>query len=153
MCNQETKKQRIFEFLEHIIERKVNMSVSATLKSGGLIMDKKIINISSKRQITIPQKFYEALHFTNEAECVVRGNELVIRPARNNSGGEFAENILEELVSEGFSGKELIKEFKKRQSKIRPAVEALINEADTAASGNGMYYSYSDVFGSEDDNG
>ena len=51
---------------------------TATLK-GNLIMDRKIVSISSKRQITIPQKFFEALQFDNEAECVVRGNELVIR--------------------------------------------------------------------------
>ena len=124
-------------------------SSTATLK-GNLIMDRKIVSISSKRQITIPQKFFEALQFDNEAECVVRGNELVIRPARANSGGEFAEHILEELIAKGLSGDELLKEFKTKQAKVRPAVEAMIAEADEVASGNGEYYTYDDVFGSED---
>ena len=122
---------------------------TATLK-GNLIMDRKIVSISSKRQITIPQKFFEALQFDNEAECVVRGNELVIRPARASSGGEFAEHILAELIANGLSGDELLKEFKTKQAKVRPAVEAMIAEADEVASGNGEYYTYDDVFGSED---
>ncbi len=41
-------------------------------------MNRKILSISSKRQITIPQKFYQTLGFGDEAECVMRGNELVI---------------------------------------------------------------------------
>ena len=124
-------------------------SSTATLK-GNLIMDRKIVSISSKRQITIPQKFFEALQFDDEAECVVRGNELVIRPARANSGGEFAEHILAELIAKGLSGDELLKEFKTKQAKVRPAVEAMIAEADEVASVNGEYYTYDDVFGSED---
>lgn len=43
------------------------------------------------RQITIPQKFFTMLGFGTEVEGIVRGNELVIRPVRNNTGGEFAE--------------------------------------------------------------
>ena len=117
----------------------------ATATKGNFNMDRKLISISSKRQITIPQKFFEMLQFTDEAECVVRGNELVIRPARTNSGGEFAEHILAELIAKGFSGDELL-----QQAKIRPAVEAMIAEADNVASNNGEYYSYDDIFNAED---
>ena len=126
------------------------MSASTVSKKGNLIMERKIISISSKRQITIPQKFFEALRFTDEAECIIRGNELVIRPAPTNSGGEFAEEILTELIANGLSGDELLKEFKSRQSKIRPAIEEIISEADEVASGRGEYYTYDDIFSSED---
>lgn len=122
----------------------------ATATKGNFNMDRKLISISSKRQITIPQKFFEMLQFTDEAECIVRGNELVIRPARTNSGGEFAEHILAELIAKGLSGDELLKEFKIQQAKVRPAVEAMIIEADNVASGNGEYYSYDDIFNAED---
>ncbi len=124
------------------------MATTATMK-GNTVMEKKIVSISSKRQITIPQKYFALLGFDTEAECVVRGNELVIRPARTNSGGEFAEYILADLISQGLSGDELLKEFKVKQSKIRPAVEAMIAEADEVASGNGEFYTYDDIFGSE----
>ncbi len=115
------------------------------------LMEKKILSISSKRQITIPQKYYTALGFDAEAECILRGSELIIRPVKNSGGGEFAEYILADLINEGFSGEELLKEFKSRQAKIRPAVEALISEAEAAARGEGKFYSYEDVFGSEGD--
>ena len=126
------------------------MANAATLK-GGSVMEKKIVSISSKRQITIPQKFFTLLGFADEAECVVRGNELVIRPARTASGGEFAEYILADLVAAGLSGDELLKQFKIRQAQIRPAVEAMIAEADEVALGNGEYSTYNDIFTSEED--
>ena len=126
------------------------MSASTVVMKGNSIMDKKIISISSKRQITIPQKFFEMLQFENEAECVIRGNELVIRPARSNVGGEFAQNILEELVARGLSGEELLKEFKKKQAQVRPAMEAMIAEAEEVALGNGEYLTYEEIFGVED---
>lgn len=112
-----------------------------------LISDKKIVSISSKRQITIPRKFFDALNFADEAECVVRGNELILRPARTNSGGEFAEHILADLIASGLTGEELLREFKNRQAKVHPAIEAMIAEADKVAVGNGEYYTYDDVFG------
>ncbi len=126
------------------------MSITQNAK-GNPAMEKKIVSISSKRQLTIPQKFFTLLGFADEAECVCRGNELVIRPVRTSSGGEFAEQILAELIKEGLSGDKLLQEFKARQAKVRPAVEAMIAEAGEAALGNGEYYTYDDVFGAEDD--
>ncbi len=125
------------------------MYKSSVLGRGNM-MDKKIVNISSKRQITIPKKFFSLLGFVNEAECILGDNELIIRPARTNSGGEFAEQILSDLIKQGLSGNELLEEFKTKQAQIRPAVEKLIKEADNAADGKGEFYTYEDVFGKED---
>jgi len=122
-----------------------------TVMKGKTSMERKILSISSKRQITIPQKFFTLIGFGDEAECILRGNELILRPARNPSGGEFAEQILAELIDDGLSGKELLAEFKKRQEKIRPAVELMIAEAENVASGNGEFMTYDDVFGAEED--
>jgi hypothetical protein len=114
------------------------------------VTDRKVVSISSKRQITIPQKFYTMLGFSDTAECVVRGNELVIRPAKVTSGGEFAEQILADLIAQGLSGDELLRQFKIMQSKIRPAVEAMIAESEAVAAGESEYATYDDVFGTED---
>ena len=114
------------------------------------VTDRKVVSISSKRQITIPQKFYTMLGFSDTAECVVRGNELVIRPAKVTSGGEFAEQILADLIAQGLSGDELLRQFKIMQSKIRPAVEAMIAESEAVAAGESEYGTYEDVFGTED---
>lgn len=126
------------------------MSTTVAMK-GNATMEKKIVSISSKRQITIPQKFFALLGFDTEAECVVRGNELIIRPAKQSAGGEFAEYILADLIAQGLSGDELLKSFKNKQAKVRPAVEAMIADADEVAMGNGKFYTYDDVFNSEDD--
>lgn len=117
---------------------------------GNIDMDMKRVAISSKRQITIPLKFFKMIGFDKEAECIVRGNELVIRPVKENTGGEFAEQILADLILKGYSGNELLIEFKEAQSQIRPAVEAMILDADRAAKGEIETYSYDDVFVSED---
>jgi bifunctional DNA-binding transcriptional regulator/antitoxin component of YhaV-PrlF toxin-antitoxin module len=113
-------------------------------------MNRKVLSISSKRQITIPQKFYKALGFGDEAECVMRGDELVIRPVKTISGGEFAEQILTELIAEGLSGEALLTRFKEKQAQIRPAVEAILSDAEEVAEGKGNFATYEDVFGTED---
>jgi len=109
---------------------------------------KKIISISAKRQLTIPQKFFDSLGFEAEAECVLRGNELVIRPHRENTA-DFAAEILADLIEQGYKGSELLNEFISMQKKIRPAVERMIEKADEAAAGKGEYYTLEDVFGRE----
>ena len=123
--------------------------VGAAVKRTNIFPERKVIAISSKRQITIPQKIYRLLGFENEAECVFNGNELIIRPVKVNTGGEFAEQILAELVKEGYSGDELLQEFKKRQRQVRPSVEAMIANADAIARGEAEYETYEDVFGEE----
>ena len=58
-----------------------------TMVKGSVPMEMKKVSISAKRQITIPQKFFAMLGF--EAECMVRGNELVIRPVKTNIRGDL----------------------------------------------------------------
>ena len=72
---------------------------------------KKILKISSKRQITLPKTFFFELGFADTAECFVRGNEIVIRPLNLERDGEFSEQILKDSIEDGYSGKELLEEF------------------------------------------
>lgn len=122
----------------------------ATMMKGSVPMEMKKVSISAKRQITIPQKFFTMLGFDTEAECMVRGNELVIRPVKKNTGGEFAEQILADLISRGYSGTELLDRFKKAQKEIRPAVETMLAEAERVADSESGYQTYDDVFGAEE---
>ena len=113
--------------------------------------EQKRVTITSKRQFTIPQKFYTELGFDRDAVCTMGDGMLVIQPVSHVSGsGEFAEQILSDLIAEGFSGQELLDEFKTRQAKVRPAVEAMLEAAKAAASGTGEYSTYDDIFGSEE---
>lgn len=101
-------------------------------------MERKIISVSVKRQVTIPQKYFETLGFNNEAECILQEGGVLIRPIRDTNSGEFSEQILADLISQGFSGQELLERFKGQIKKVRPAVKLLIAEADALAkSGEG----------------
>lgn len=110
-----------------------------------LLPTQKRVKITSKRQFTIPQKFFIDLGFDKDAICTMGDGFLVIQPAKNEDSGEFAEQILTELIVEGFSGQELLDEFKKRQAKIRPGIESLLKEAKEIAQGTAEYYTYDDV--------
>lgn len=112
-------------------------------------MENKIISISSKRQVTIPQKYFEMLGFENEAECILQDVGIFIRPVRIE-GNEFAEQILSDLIAEGYSGTELLEKFKEQSRKIRPAIEKMIAEADEIAK-RGKNVSMELLFDSEDE--
>jgi len=112
--------------------------------------EQKRVSISSKRQFTIPQKFFSALGFDKEAICMVKDGTLVIVPVRNTSGGEFAEQILSELIAEGYEGEALLEEFKVRQSKVKTSIENMLDMAKKAAKGEAESYSLDDVFGEND---
>jgi hypothetical protein len=63
-------------------------------------MNRKIISISAKRQLTIPQKYFESLNFSNEAECILQNGGIFIRPIRDQSIGEFDKEILSDLIAD-----------------------------------------------------
>ena len=127
------------------------MATATIPLKGSASMESKKVSISSKRQITIPQKFFTLLGFNTDAECIMRGNELGLRPVKENTSGEFAEQILADLIRQGYSGEELLEKFKQTQRKIRPAVEAMLAEADRVAESKSGGYSLEDVFGTEDE--
>lgn len=110
-------------------------------------IERKRISITGKRQITIPQKFFDTLGFGREAECILRNNEVVIRPLRADPGGAFAEQILADLIKEGYAGEPLLQAFRERQKQVRPAVEKMLVEAAEAARGNSEAFTVKDVFG------
>ena len=92
-------------------------------------MQKRRINVSSKRQITIPFQFYKELGIESEVECFIKDGALVIQPVQDISGA-FAVEILDDLVKQGFQGQELVAKFKEVNRKVRPAVEQQIGEVD-----------------------
>ena len=116
---------------------------------GHIALDKKRIRVSSKRQITIPMKFHKLLGMSDEVDCHVRNGALIITPIRPEPTGEFAEEILADLVAQGLSGKQLLDKFAEMNRKVRPAVQALIAEADKAAAMSGKPGQFAEIFGIE----
>jgi len=111
-------------------------------------IEKTRIRISSKRQITIPSKYFAALGFDKEIECIRSNGMLILVPVKSDES-YFAEEILKDLISQGYTGDKLLAEFKKISRKVRPAVKSLIEEADKVAETASEYYTdpTSDIFG------
>lgn len=122
----------------------------ASTAVGRSSMERKIISVSGKRQVTIPQKYFEALGFSNEAECILQNNAIIIRPIKENTGSEFSEQILADLISQGLSGQDLLTRFKEMSKKIAPAMDRLISEADSIANREKNGANLDDIFGAED---
>lgn len=112
-------------------------------------MNRKRIAVSKKRQITIPIEFYNSIGIDKEVECYVQNGSIIINPV-NEVSGEFDEEILADLISQGLSGEELLEEFKKTRHKVKPAVEGMLEDAKLAAEGKIESYSYDDIFCAED---
>ena len=69
-----------------------------------------------------------------------------IRNRRTIESSEFDDLILKELIDEGYSGYELLDEFRVRQAKVRPAVEAMLEEAENVARGKSEFFTKDEGF-------
>ncbi len=112
------------------------------------IMARKIIRVSKKRQITIPLAFYKHLNLGSEVECSLEDGKIVIRPLHREPR-EFSVEILKDLVSQGYSGDELVKQFEAQSKNIKVAITNILEEADAIAAGEKKAANFHDIFGSE----
>ena len=114
----------------------------------GSVMERKIINVTGKRQLTIPLRFYERLRFGKEIECILTDNSIVLRPLSNSDDG-FTMEILKDLVSQGISGDELLVKFAEQRANISKAIGVLIREADEIAEDKSKGATTAEIFGEE----
>lgn len=97
------------------------------------LAEPQTIKISSKRQITIPAKWYREMEFGDYALATWTEDGILIQPL-DVSDEDVTVDILRHLVSQGYEGDELIEQYRKMQPKIvsvRRAVEEA--EEDVAA--------------------
>ena len=125
----------------YTIEEVINMSTVAMERDS---MDRKIISVSKKRQITIPLKFYEHLKLGSEVECSLEDGKIVIQPLHREPS-EFSVEILKDLVSQGYSGDELVKQFEIQSKNIKKAVTDMLEEADAIAAGEKKAANFDDI--------
>ncbi|SES08003.1 AbrB/MazE/SpoVT family DNA-binding domain-containing protein [Salipaludibacillus aurantiacus] len=106
------------------------MAVNIPQLRRGKSMSRKVkrVSVSSKRQVCIPKDFYNEIGIGKEILMEVVNNRLVIKPVREEFE-DFSEDILKDLVSEGYEGEELITKFKQRKAMIQPSIEELAQEA------------------------
>ena len=97
-------------------------------------MERKIINITGKRQVTIPLKFFEKLRFGKEAECILTDDAVILRPLAA-SDDTYTMEILKDLVSQGYSGDELLTKFAEQRANMKKAINTLMKQADEITMG------------------
>ena len=112
-------------------------------------MDSRIIRVSKKRQITNPLQYFNHLNLGDEVECSLENNALVIRPLVRDTR-EFSVEILKDLVSQGLSGDELVREFQEQSKYAAVAISNMLDEADKIAKGKIRGAEFDDIFTSED---
>lgn len=111
-------------------------------------MERKIISVSQKRQITIPLKFFKQLGLETEVECFVKDDSIIIRPF-HNTHDDFSVEILKDLVSKGISGDELVRQFEVATKNIRTAIGNMTTEAERIATGEIPAATFDDVLGDD----
>ena len=119
------------------------------IKMEKMSMKPKRISVSEKRQITIPMEYYKALGIENEVECIMKNNCIVIRAVKQDDN-EISERILQDIIKEGYKQEDILKEFRKRKAKVRPAIEQMMLEADKVAEEEENYTVLEDLFSEED---
>lgn len=94
----------------------------------------KRVAVSSKRQISIPKEFYDDLHIKDEIIMEKVHNNLVIRPASYDNHEDFTEEILSDLIAEGYPKEELVTKLRERKEQMQPALDRLIADTDNEES-------------------
>ena len=112
------------------------------------VIERKIVNVTGKRQVTIPLKFYEKLRFGKEIECFLTNDAIVLRPLTNTDDG-FTMEILKDLISQGYGGDELLSKFAEQRNNIKKAIGLLIDEADEIAEDKRVSATTKEIFGEE----
>ena len=77
---------------------------------------KEIVKASADGSITVPKSLCEQIGVTANAECIIRNNEIIIRPCRDSTGDSVEGLLIKELMSKGFSYDALEDEY----DRIRP---------------------------------
>lgn len=115
-------------------------------------MKSKRISVSEKRQITIPKEYYDALNIGNEIECSIMDNCIIIKPVTENSLDEFSEYILQDIIKEGYTNEDILKEFKKRRDNLKKATNLFKKSIEKEIENTETLPTIEDVFGNGDDN-
>lgn len=71
----------------------------------------------------------ESLGFNDRAECFIAGGQLIIKPIKDTTGDYFSDEILADLIDQGYSGKNLLAKFKEEKQKVPEALAKLVDES------------------------
>ncbi len=113
-------------------------------------MKKKIIkrvNVSPKRQITIPKGFYDQLEMQgNRVQVYIDGKRMIVEPVGFEEDiFDFTDQIRTKLEKDGYKGKKLVDKLTEQKKIIDNAFGQLIKEAEKEYR-SGKTVSHDEVF-------
>jgi len=92
----------------------------------------KKINISPKRQITIPKEIYDQMEIrNNRVQVYLEGKRMVIESVSEQEDiFDFTGQIKEKLEKEGYTGHELAVKLAQQKQLVEKAFAQIITEAE-----------------------
>lgn len=92
----------------------------------------KRVNVSPKRQITIPKEFFDQLEISNNrVQVYLDGKRMIVEPLADEEDlFDFTEQVLIKLEKHGYKGKKLADKLAEHKQIIDQAFGQLIMEAE-----------------------
>lgn len=81
---------------------------------------KEIVKASADGSVTVPKSLCEQIGVIANAECIIRNNEIIIRPCRDGTGDSIEGLLIKELMSKGYGYDALEEEY----DRVRPVFYA-----------------------------
>jgi bifunctional DNA-binding transcriptional regulator/antitoxin component of YhaV-PrlF toxin-antitoxin module len=97
---------------------------------AGEVREYREITVTSKRQITIPKSFFDRLAIEETLVAYLLDDGIFLKPARKDDSvyAEDVEEIIRDVVREGYSGEELVAELARRLNEYNKFIERRIQE-------------------------
>lgn len=86
---------------------------------------KEVVKVSPEGSVTVPKSLCEQIGLVTRAECIIRNNEIIIRPCKDHTGDSVEGYLIRELMSKGFSYDALEAEY----DRVRPRFYAATRKA------------------------
>lgn len=97
---------------------------------------KEIVKASADGSITVPKSLCEQIGVVTNAECIIRNNEIIIRPCRDGTGDSIEGLLIKELMSKGFSYDALEDEYDRVRPRFYAATKRTADKIRSAFENN-----------------
>lgn len=96
--------------------------------------DTQAIKVSSKRQITIPAKWFKEMEFGEYALCTWTEQGILLQPLQSEDE-DITVDILRRLIEQGYEGESLLQKYQEVRPRIAKYAEKLSEGEEDIAKG------------------
>ncbi len=109
---------------------------------------KEVVKAAPDGSITVPKSLCEQIGVITSAECIIRNNEIVIRPCRDSTGDSVEGLLIRELMSKGFSYNALEEEYDRVRPRFYDATKKAAERSRSAFEDKEELYRVEELTGS-----